>query len=75
MPNLSPGARLERLRTGLGVNVSELSARSGVPRKTIDRIEAGQDPKLTTYLRLLVALGISEQGRGSLIAGLSTEAA
>ena len=38
--------------------------------ETIDRIEKGQDPKLSTYLRLLRALGITAEGRGALVAGL-----
>jgi transcriptional regulator with XRE-family HTH domain len=70
MPNQSPGERLSSLRAGLGMSVSDLAKRSGVNRMTIDRIEKGQDPKLSTYLRLLRALGITAEGRGALVAGL-----
>ncbi|MCK5496094.1 MAG: helix-turn-helix transcriptional regulator [Hyphomicrobiaceae bacterium] len=70
MPNQSPGERLASLRAGLGMSVSDLAKRSGVNRMTIDRIEKGQDPKLSTYLRLLRALGITAEGRGALVAGL-----
>jgi transcriptional regulator with XRE-family HTH domain len=71
MPNQNPGERLASLRAGLGMSVSDLAKRSGVNRMTIDRIEKGQDPKLSTYLRLLRALGITAEGRGALVAGLA----
>jgi transcriptional regulator with XRE-family HTH domain len=52
-----------------GVSQRELAERAGVPRSTLDRIEAGTtDPRLSTVTRLLAAVGFellvtNEHGR------------
>lgn len=56
LPN-DVGARVRSLREDRGWTRAELAARSGVPRETVSRLEAGKRPPLAdTVLRLLVIL-------------------
>lgn len=50
---------LKRLRAEGGLSQSELSARSGVPRVTLSRMESASqgDMSVSALLRLLAALG------------------
>lgn len=56
--DMSFGERVRTLRTKHGLSAKELSALSGVPEKTIYRIETGEvsDPKLSTIEPLVKAL-------------------
>jgi transcriptional regulator with XRE-family HTH domain len=65
MLNLSDGAviaelgrRIERTRLERNLTQRQLAAEAGVERKALQRIEAGQSVHLTTFLRLLRALGL-----------------
>ncbi len=52
------GARLERHRLERNLTQRELAAWAGVERKAVQRIEAGEAVKLTSFLRVLRALGL-----------------
>ncbi|WP_428962441.1 GNAT family N-acetyltransferase [Micromonospora fluostatini] len=56
---LDVGAALRALRRRADLSQRELAARSGVPKSTIARLEAGQgaDPRLRTVERLVRAVG------------------
>ena len=60
-PAMSLGARLKKIRNERKLTAKELSALSGVPEKTIYRIETGEvtDPKLSSIKPLLQALNCS----------------
>lgn len=60
-PEMSFGKRVRILREKQGLTAKELSARSGVPEKTIYRIETGdvRDPRLSTVETLVKALRCS----------------
>ena len=57
---IGKGTKLRRLRVQKGLSQSELSAKSGVSKKTIQRFEQNSDDinhtKLTTYCDLCIAL-------------------
>lgn len=52
------GARLERTRLERNLTQRELAAEAGVERKAVQRIEAGESVKLTSFIRVLRALGL-----------------
>jgi transcriptional regulator with XRE-family HTH domain len=52
------GARLERTRLERNLSQRELAAEAGVERKAVQRIEAGEPVKLTSFIRVLRALGL-----------------
>jgi transcriptional regulator with XRE-family HTH domain len=52
------GKRLERTRLERNLTQRELASEAGVERKSIQRVEAGQDVKLVTLIRILRALGL-----------------
>lgn len=54
------GARMARLRKLQGLSQEQLAAAAGVGVATLRRLEAGQDGKLGSWLRLLVALERSD---------------
>jgi transcriptional regulator with XRE-family HTH domain len=54
------GARLERTRLERNLTQRELAREAGVERKAVQRIEAGESVKLTSFLRVLRALGLVE---------------
>lgn len=54
------GARLARRRLDLELAQSELAARAGVSKRTIERIEAGASTQLGNWLRVLRALELVE---------------
>lgn len=49
--------RLEQLRKDAGLSVPALAERSGVPRRTIQDIEARGDCRISTACKLCKALG------------------
>ena len=57
-------SQLRKNRKAAGMSPADLSRASGVDATTIIRIEAGQDPRLSTWRKLLAALGLQE-GEGS----------
>jgi len=52
------GARLERIRLERNLTQRELAAKAGVAYKAIQRIEAGEPVKLTSFIRVLRGLGL-----------------
>ncbi len=52
------GARLERIRLERNLTQRELAVRAGVAYKAIQRIEAGESVKLTSFIRVLRGLGL-----------------
>jgi transcriptional regulator with XRE-family HTH domain len=52
------GARLERIRLQRNLTQRELAAEAGVERKAVQRIEAGESVKLTSFIRVLRALDL-----------------
>jgi transcriptional regulator with XRE-family HTH domain len=52
------GTRLERTRLERNLSQRELAAEAGVERKAVQRIEAGEPVKLTSFIRVLRALGL-----------------
>jgi transcriptional regulator with XRE-family HTH domain len=52
------GARLERVRLERNLTQRELAAKAGVAYKAIQRIEAGESVKLTSFIRVLRGLGL-----------------
>lgn len=52
------GARLERTRLERNLSQRELAGEAGVERKAVQRIEAGEPVKLTSFIRVLRALGL-----------------
>ena len=54
------GGRIARRRLELGVTQAQAAERAGVGKRTIERIEAGADTQLSTLIRLLGVLDLSE---------------
>ncbi|MFI4913311.1 MAG: helix-turn-helix domain-containing protein [Sedimentisphaeraceae bacterium JB056] len=54
------GKRLAHMRIKSGITQSQASKISGIGKRTIERIEAGNDTQLSTLIRLLRALGLAE---------------
>lgn len=55
---MNAGARVRSLRESQGISRSELARRSGVGVTTIRDLEVfDRDPKISTYEKLLLALG------------------
>ena len=51
------GRRLERARLDANLTQQQLADRAGVGKATLERLEAGKPSKLTTFIRVLRALG------------------
>ncbi len=51
--------RLRELRTAKGLSVPKLTELSGVPRRTIQDLEARGDGRISTALKLADALGVT----------------
>ncbi|HSW20176.1 MAG TPA: helix-turn-helix transcriptional regulator [Ramlibacter sp.] len=49
---------LQATRKAAGLTQATLAERSGVSRMTVSRVEAGDDPRLSTVLELARALGM-----------------
>jgi transcriptional regulator with XRE-family HTH domain len=54
------GTRLGRTRLERNLTQRELAEQAGVERKAIQRIEAGESVTLTSFIRVLRALGLLE---------------
>ncbi len=52
------GGRLERTRLERNLTQRELAQEAGVERKAVQRIEAGEPVKLTSFIRVLRALAL-----------------
>ena len=50
---------LKQIRNEKGLSVSQLSAMSGVPLRTIQDIEARSDCRMSTAYKIAAALGIT----------------
>jgi transcriptional regulator with XRE-family HTH domain len=50
------GMRIAHRRIELGMTQAEAADRAGVAKRTLERIEAGDDTQLTTFIRLLRVL-------------------
>jgi transcriptional regulator with XRE-family HTH domain len=55
---MSIGQELEAARKSVALTQAELAQRSGVNRMTVNRIEAGYDPRLSTLQELARAMGM-----------------
>lgn len=55
------GARLERTRLERNLTQRELASLSGVDRKVLQRMEAGQPVTTTNLIRVLRALGLTDR--------------
>ena len=53
--------RMARLRVERGITQAELAGMAGVGKSTIERIERGHDTQLSTLIRLLRVLGLSDR--------------
>jgi transcriptional regulator with XRE-family HTH domain len=54
------GARIAHQRIKLGLTQADAAEQAGVGKRTIERIEAGADSQLTTIIRLLRILDLSD---------------
>jgi transcriptional regulator with XRE-family HTH domain len=54
------GSRLERTRLERNLTQRQLAQEAGVERKAVLRIEAGEPVRLTSFIRVLRALGLLE---------------
>lgn len=54
------GTRLARTRLERNLTQAELAAESGVSKKTIERLEAGEPAALSSFIRVLRALGLMD---------------
>ena len=58
---LEIGRRLALIRLSLGLSQEALSVRSGVAKRTIERLEKGTaNPKIDAFVRVCLALGRAE---------------
>ena len=58
---LEIGRRLALIRLSLGLTQEALSVRSGVAKRTIERLEKGTaNPKIDAFVRVCLALGRAE---------------
>jgi predicted transcriptional regulator len=56
MSSATVGSVLRGWREARGLSVNALSQQTGIPRRTIDRVETDEACKLETFARLTVAL-------------------
>jgi len=54
------GQRLARRRLDLGLSQAEAAEKAGLGKRTVERLEAGADCQLSTVIRLLRVLGLSD---------------
>jgi len=54
------GMRIAHRRLELGITQAQAADQSGVGKRTIERIEAGYDTQLTTLIRLLRVLELTD---------------
>lgn len=51
--------KLKQIRLEKGLSVPKLSELSGVPRRTIQNIESGDDSRMSTMIKLADALNVT----------------
>lgn len=54
------GARLARTRLERNLSQEEIATEAGVAKRTVERLEAGHEVKLASFVRILRALGLLE---------------
>lgn len=67
MASATVGSVLRGWREARGLSVNALSQQTGIPRRTIDRVETDEACKLSTFARLVDALAVDEAGVLALI--------
>lgn len=55
------GARLARTRLERNMSQQQLATEAGISKRTLERIEAGEESKLSNLVRVLRALGLLER--------------
>jgi len=55
------GARIARTRLERNVSQQQLATEAGLSKRTLERIEAGEDTKLSNVVRILRALGMLDR--------------
>jgi transcriptional regulator with XRE-family HTH domain len=55
------GTRIARRRLDLGITQAEVAAAAGLGKRTVERIEAGGDSQMSTFVRLLRALDLIDR--------------
>jgi len=54
------GRRIARRRVDLGVTQAEAAEQGGLGKRTVERIEAGEDSQVSTFIRLLRVLDLMD---------------
>lgn len=54
------GNRLKQYRVASNITQSQLAQMCGITERTINRIEHGEDTKLSNLIKIMIMLGISE---------------
>ena len=62
MGHQTVGAVLRGWREARGLSVNALSQQTGIPRRTLDRVERDEACKLETFARLVRALRVDDEG-------------
>lgn len=57
---LEIGARIANQRVRLSLTQAELSEQAGVSKRTIERMESGQSAQMSSFIRVLRAIGLLE---------------
>ena len=52
------GERLKAYRVGASLSQDELATRAGISRRSITNLENGEDVKMSTVVKVLIALGL-----------------
>lgn len=55
------GSRLGAARLAHDLTQAELAREAGISKRTLERIEAGQSAQITSFIRVLRALGLTER--------------
>lgn len=55
------GERLARSRLGRNLTQAGLAAEAGVSKRTVERMESGESVQLTSFVRILRALGLADK--------------
>jgi transcriptional regulator with XRE-family HTH domain len=55
------GERLARSRLSRNSTQAELAAEAGVSKRTVERLEAGESVQLTSFVRIVRALGLADK--------------
>lgn len=55
------GARIAHRRIALGLSQAEMAEQAGVGKRTVERVEAGEDAQLTTLIRMLRILELTDR--------------